>query len=461
MKKDIIDVVTKAALEANIDPSVLLKICEVESSGNPNATNGSHLGLLQLTREEFGGGDIFDPRLNAAAGARVLRAHADRFEKAHGRPPASWELYLIHQQGWSGYHALAAAAPGVAAWRALEPYYATPERAHSAINGNLPAGTGAGADITAVEFLEHWRARIDPPAWYVLACDEEGVKEAPGAADNNCILNYYRDAGHAEVKHDSVAWCAAFVGAMLHRAGIAPSGSLMARSYLKWGARLTRPRMGAICVLWRESPSSALGHVGFVAGWNTTHVRLLGGNQSDSVGYEDFPRSRILAFIWPTKKVNMMSIKEVLSDILVLSPTLAKAMGGPLEGAVLMAVERAVGGDDPAATLRAMSANEAAQVLREAENIIAPALQSTNVSLMTVFDRLFGVKLVGWKTYIVIILATLLNGLAGLDVLPAILTPDVVTMGNTLLTGLGGAALVSKVERYVQIAAGFIKPSLK
>ena len=69
---------------------------------------------------------------------------------------------------------------------------------------------------------------------YELAKSEVGTMEwAEGS--NPKVVAYYRDAGFPEVKDDAVAWCAAFVGAMIKRAGGKPSGSLAARSYLKWG----------------------------------------------------------------------------------------------------------------------------------------------------------------------------------------------------------------------------------
>ena len=46
------------------------------------------------------------------------------------------------------------------------------------------------------------------------------------------MLALYAEAGFAGVKADSIAWCAAFKGAMLGRAGYRGSGSLLARSYL-------------------------------------------------------------------------------------------------------------------------------------------------------------------------------------------------------------------------------------
>ena len=137
--------------------------------------------------------------------------------------------------------------------------------------------------------------------WLTLARAELGTKEAPGAADNPRVLQYYIDAGHPEVEHDSVAYCAAFMGAILKRSGIKPSGSLMAKSYLTFGAALPGPRIGCIAVLWRGSPTAATGHVGFVTGFTGTEISLLGGNQGANgvVSVETFPRSRVLAYRWP------------------------------------------------------------------------------------------------------------------------------------------------------------------
>jgi uncharacterized protein (TIGR02594 family) len=139
------------------------------------------------------------------------------------------------------------------------------------------------------------------PTWLKLARAEIGTKEAPGDADNPRILQYYADAGHPEVKHDAVAYCAAFCGAILHRAGIKPTGSLMAKSYLTFGAPLAGPKVGCIAVLWRGSPTASTGHVGFVTGFTDTEISLLGGNQKKDgeVCIETFPRTRVLAYRWP------------------------------------------------------------------------------------------------------------------------------------------------------------------
>ena len=140
------------------------------------------------------------------------------------------------------------------------------------------------------------------PRWYALALAERGVKEAPGAADNPIVGAYYRDAGFPKIKHDSVPWCAAFVGAMLTRAGRKPSGSLMARSYLKWGSKLRKPRQGCIVVFPRGSSPTA-GHVTFFDREENGKLVCLGGNQSDAVNERRYSKSRVLGYRWPSEAV--------------------------------------------------------------------------------------------------------------------------------------------------------------
>ena len=121
------------------------------------------------------------------------------------------------------------------------------------------------------------------------------MKEAPGAADNPVVQAYYRDAGHPEVKHDSVA----FVGAMLARSGTKPSGSLAARSYLDWGVKLAVPRRGCIVVLKRGKGWQ--GHVTFFDREENGLLVCLGGNQSDKVCFAAYRKSLVLGLRWPAE----------------------------------------------------------------------------------------------------------------------------------------------------------------
>ena len=135
------------------------------------------------------------------------------------------------------------------------------------------------------------------PQWLAEAWAEHGIREVPGASSNPRIVRLFRDAGHAEVTNEATAWCAAFVGACLARAGLRPTGSLLARSYASWGRPLETARTGAIAVFSRtEDP--ALGHVGFVVGESVDRLMILGGNQNQAVTVAAMPRARLVALRW-------------------------------------------------------------------------------------------------------------------------------------------------------------------
>ena len=140
---------------------------------------------------------------------------------------------------------------------------------------------------------------MDQPRWLESAWGDLGVAEAAGARSNPNVVRYYAEVGHPAVTDDEVAWCAAFLGACLERAGIRSTRSLMARSYLSWGEALSEPRPGAIAVLSRGF-DPRLGHVGFLVGITSNDLILLGGNQGDVVGVQLFPRSRLLGLRWPS-----------------------------------------------------------------------------------------------------------------------------------------------------------------
>ena len=178
---------------------------------------------------------------------------------------------------------------------------------------------------------------MQQPRWLATAWAELGQREVAGAADNARIRAFFRDVGHPPSLHDEVAWCAAFAGACLERVGHASTRSLMARSYLRWGAPLEEGRLGAIAVLSRGSDPAA-GHVGFLLGETDAHVVLLGGNQGDAVGVAAFPKTRLLGFRWPQAQPAPQSV-----------PALPVAEHDPLFASALEHVLEMEGGfsDDP------------------------------------------------------------------------------------------------------------------
>lgn len=139
---------------------------------------------------------------------------------------------------------------------------------------------------------------MSQPPWMAYAWAGLGQRESSGAATNPRIADYFRRVGQPSTTSDETAWCAAYVGAALEASGVASTRSLLARSYLNWGAAVDAPSSGAIAVLSRTD-NPAQGHVGFLIGETASHVILLGGNQSNAVTVAAFDRSRVLGFRMP------------------------------------------------------------------------------------------------------------------------------------------------------------------
>lgn len=136
------------------------------------------------------------------------------------------------------------------------------------------------------------------PKWLLEARKFLGTKEGKGASNNPVVVQWYADSGNRGVKDDSVAWCAAFVGAMLKAAGEKGTQSLAARSYLNWGVKLNKPKPGAI-VVFKRGNSNWQGHVAFFLRDLGERIEVLGGNQSDKVSITTYPKSSLLGYRWP------------------------------------------------------------------------------------------------------------------------------------------------------------------
>lgn len=143
------------------------------------------------------------------------------------------------------------------------------------------------------------RSQAGEPAWMDQARALVGLKEKPGSAHESRIVEFFAEAGHAWVKDDETAWCAAFANAMLKRAGVEGTGKLNARSFLDWGAPLNKPRVGCVVVFSRGNPKGWQGHVGFYVGEDSRYIRVLGGNQSNAVTISRYSKSRLLGYRWP------------------------------------------------------------------------------------------------------------------------------------------------------------------
>lgn len=131
---------------------------------------------------------------------------------------------------------------------------------------------------------------------FLIALAQFGIGGFSGASHNKEVLKYFDDIGQAWVDDDETAWCAAFVNWCLWKSGAKHTGSLAARSFLKWGQPVEKPQIGDVVILWRIKPTSSFGHVGFFVKETSKYVFLLGGNQSNSVNITAFSKNRVLGY---------------------------------------------------------------------------------------------------------------------------------------------------------------------
>ena len=158
---------------------------------------------------------------------------------------------------------------------------ATPAGVAPVASVPLPAVTQAvqTATTSAMEIARGW----------------EGVTESGQPA---ALSKFFQTAGFS-LDPRQTAWCAAFANAALAQAGIEGTGSLAARSFETWGEGVdpSQAMPGDVAVFSRPSGGPNAGHVGFFAGYNPDgSIRVLGGNQGNSVSYADMPASQLLGF---------------------------------------------------------------------------------------------------------------------------------------------------------------------
>lgn len=154
---------------------------------------------------------------------------------------------------------------------------------------------------------------------YDIAKTFVGTREVPGKQSNPEIIAMFRAVGHEWVEDDSVAWCAAFIGACIERAGIRSTRALNARSYLQWGVpvELADAQEGDVIVFSRGDPNGWQGHVGFFVKRAGTNIEVLGGNQSDAVNVARYPVSQLLGVrragnVAPAVTMSVRAVQERL-----------------------------------------------------------------------------------------------------------------------------------------------------
>lgn len=137
-------------------------------------------------------------------------------------------------------------------------------------------------------------------SWIEIAIMEIGQEEILGSKHNPRIVEYGK-AVSLEVSDDETPWCSIFINWCMKQAGIEGTGKANARSWLAWGNLLEKPQSGCV-VVFRRGNSRWKGHVGFYIDEDTTRIKVLGGNQRNSVSYKWYNKQDLLGYRWPKEE---------------------------------------------------------------------------------------------------------------------------------------------------------------
>jgi uncharacterized protein (TIGR02594 family) len=154
----------------------------------------------------------------------------------------------------------------------------------------------AAAPAKAVEAIAP--APKGRPDYVALAELEIGTKEIKGG-ENKRIIEYH-SATKLKASEDEVAWCSSFINWLMMKCGYERSHSAAARSWLSVGTKLKGFEKYAI-VVFKRGNSAWQGHVAIAIDETKDGVRVLGGNQSNSVSYATYRKSDVLGYFRPKK----------------------------------------------------------------------------------------------------------------------------------------------------------------
>ncbi len=108
-------------------------------------------------------------------------------------------------------------------------------------------------------------------------------------------------------------WCATFMNMVLAKTGYAGTHSDAARSFARYGHRISEPKVGAIAVLTRGKSG---GHVGVVSGIDANgNPIIISGNHGRTVGEAVYPRSRVIAYVMPSERREGTTQLAARSDV--------------------------------------------------------------------------------------------------------------------------------------------------
>lgn len=311
------DLVTQAAREVGADRDYLMAVA-YDGTKNLTAVGDQttpKAGPFQFTEEAWKaalagvakGGEFTEiDRLNwlqqPKVAALLAKEAAEKFKTEFDRLPVFKELYFLQLVGDAALAALktpaAKCSEAIAGSPAAGTYAAEIKAGTSTVNEALTALQKRleAAYVEALKVIDlqppenrFLRVSVGDPPWMAVAREQlaRGVKEDPGDRNNEEIAAYFQaiNAHVGTVPGQTVHWCGAFVGYCIKTCGVAAAAAKVAPEavgadyWLTWDPIPDNqsPPVGAIVIFPGE-------HVGFLADGSTdTKLKILGGNQSDSV----------------------------------------------------------------------------------------------------------------------------------------------------------------------------------
>lgn len=140
------------------------------------------------------------------------------------------------------------------------------------------------------------------PIWLAYARTLTGTREIVGPKHSPVIMGWIKKLGAkvlgVTVADDETPWCGTFVAHVMKQAGFSPPKiAVRASAWDAFGVPVSKMWLGAVVRFQR----SGGGHVGFLTGVSADGklLRVLGGNQSNSVNETWIERSRLVAMRWP------------------------------------------------------------------------------------------------------------------------------------------------------------------
>jgi uncharacterized protein (TIGR02594 family) len=162
------------------------------------------------------------------------------------------------------------------------------------------------------------RVQTGDPPWLKRAFQELGEHEIAGRTSNPDIERFLQSTVEGPPGHmsDETAWCSAFVNCMIEDATLLEgTNSVAARSWLDFGKAIKNPVRGCIVVFSRPDAGPAFGHVAFFLRKSGDTIRVIGGNQSDSVSISEYAASRLLGYRLPKEvDVTKEELRSMLRD---------------------------------------------------------------------------------------------------------------------------------------------------